>query len=220
MDRILNEIREVLELAISGQLFEHERFTDTPNEFRRLNDIAFSGDGEPTSFQNFDEIMQLVADLKQKLAPPLTKMVLITNASMFHRPHVQRGLLILDENQGEIWAKLDAGTADYFRKIERTPIPFQRILDNILLAAQIRPLVIQSLFMIVDGVRPSDEEIQAFGQRLVDLEKAGGNLKLIQLYTVARTPAEAYVKALSEHQLNEIAEQLRTFTDTPMQVFC
>ena len=29
---------------------------------------------------------------------------------MFHRSHVQRGLEILDRNNGEVWAKLDAGT--------------------------------------------------------------------------------------------------------------
>ena len=67
---------------------------------------------------------------------------------MFHRPHVQRGLEILDQNNGEIWAKLEAGTAEYFQKIDRTTIHFEQILQNITAAAQIRPLVIQALFMI------------------------------------------------------------------------
>mgnify|MGYP003487688617 CR=1 FL=1 len=59
------------------------------------------------------------------------KLVLITNASMFHRPHVERGLAILDANQGEIWAKLEAGTDEYYQLIERTKIPFRQVLDNI-----------------------------------------------------------------------------------------
>ena len=63
-------------------------------------------------------------------------MVLITNASMFHRPHVQRGLELLDQNQGEIWAKLDAGTEAYFKLIDRTTIPFEQVLQNIISAAQ------------------------------------------------------------------------------------
>ena len=50
-------------------------------------------------------------------------MVLITNASMFHREHVQRGLAILDENNGEIWAKLEAGTEEYYKLVDRTTIP-------------------------------------------------------------------------------------------------
>ncbi len=63
-------------------------------------------------------------------------MVLITNASMFHRPHVARGLEILDDNNGEIWAKLEAGTEEYFQLVDRTPIPFRQILDNITAAAR------------------------------------------------------------------------------------
>src|SRR3954468_10735354 len=46
---LLAELEETLRLAASGQLFEHPRFKETPPELRRLNDIAFSGDGEPTT---------------------------------------------------------------------------------------------------------------------------------------------------------------------------
>ena len=85
-------------------------------------------------------------------------MVLITNASMFHRPHVQRGLEILDQNQGEIWAKLEAGTEEYYKLVERTPIPFRQILENITSAAKVRPIVIQALFMRIAGEPPSAAE--------------------------------------------------------------
>ena len=44
---------------------------------------------------------------------------------------------MLDAHQGEIWAKLDAGTEPYYRLIERTTIPFSQILDNLRAAAQI-----------------------------------------------------------------------------------
>ena len=67
------------------------KFRDTPPQFRRLNDIAFSGDGEPTTYRNFDEIIAACAELKRRLGLDEVKMVLITNASMFHRPHVAAG---------------------------------------------------------------------------------------------------------------------------------
>ncbi len=89
--------------------------------------------------------------MKRRRGLATVKMVLITNASMFHRPHVQNGLALLDANQGEIWAKLEAGTEDYYHLVERTPIPFDQILDNITAAARVRPLVIQSLFMRISG---------------------------------------------------------------------
>ena len=95
--------------------------------------------------------------------------MLITNASMFHREHVVRGLATLDANQGEIWAKLETGTEDYYRLIERTPIPFRQILDNITAAARVRPLVIQSLFMRVEGRSPPPAELVAFCDRLGEI---------------------------------------------------
>ena len=103
-----------------------------------MNDIAFSGDGEPTTYRNFDEIVEACAGVKRQHGLTKVKMLLITNASMFHRPAVERGLTILDANQGEIWAKLEAGTDEYYRRIERTTIPFRRILDNITAAARVR----------------------------------------------------------------------------------
>lgn len=208
VDQLLDELQAVLKTVQSGELFEHAQFRSTPQEFRRLNDIAFAGDGEPTTFRNFDVIMERCAEVRAA-ANSDTKMILITNASMFHREHVERGLRILDQNHGQIWAKLEAGTAEYYHLIERTRIPFQRILDNITNAARVRPVVIQSLFMNVNGEPPSDEEISAFCDRLNEVTSSGGQISLVQVYTVARPPAESFVSPLSEQHLNLIASRVR-----------
>jgi hypothetical protein len=139
-------------------------------------------------------------------------MVLITNASMFHRPHVKRGLEILDQNNGEIWAKLEAGTEAYYQFIERTPIPFRQILDNITAAARVRPLVIQALFMRVSGEPPSPAEREAFCDRLNEITAAGGQLKLVQIYTVARRPAESYVAPLTDAEVDAFVTLVRART--------
>src|SRR5207249_3318344 len=110
---------------------------------------------------NFDEIISSVAELKCKHGLPEVKLVLITNASMFHRPAVERGLAILDENNGEVWAKLEAGTDEYYQLVERTKVPFRRVLDNITVAAKVRPLVVQSLFMRIGGAPPPEAEVDA-----------------------------------------------------------
>lgn len=212
IEALRSELDCMLELAVSGRLFDTEKFHDCPPPLRRLNDIAFSGDGEPTTFRNFDQIVGQCARLKLDHGLNNVKMVLITNASMFHRRPVQRGLEILDANQGEIWAKLDAGTEDYFRLVERTPIPFTRILENITAAARKRPLVIQSLFMRIDDQPPSPAELEAYTDRLVDIVSAGGQLSLVQVYTVARQPAESFVKPLSDQQVDLIVEVVRRRT--------
>src|SRR6185369_4682589 len=219
MDQLLAELEETLHLASSGELFEHPKFKDTPQGLRRLNDIAFSGDGEPTTYRNFDEIIAACAEIKRRLGLGAVKMVLITNASMFHRPHVQRGLEILDQNNGEIWAKLEAGTEEYFKLVDRTPIPFQQILDNITSAAKIRPLVIQALFMRVNGQPPSHAELKAFCDRLNEITAAGGKLKLVQVYTIARKPTESYVTPLSNAEVDAIVELVRGRTGLAAKAF-
>jgi wyosine [tRNA(Phe)-imidazoG37] synthetase (radical SAM superfamily) len=212
LDNLLVELCELLSLASAGEIFETPKFRGTPQELRRLNDIAFSGDGEPTTYKNFDEIISACAAVKREAGLDNVKMVLITNASMFHRPHVQRGLEILDANQGEIWAKLEAGTDEYYHLIERTPIPFRQILDNITAAARVRPLVIQSLFMRVAGEPPSPAEFEAFCDRLNEITAAGGRLSLVQIYTVARRPAESYVAPLSDSEVDAIVELVKQIT--------
>jgi len=205
---LLQELGETLELVTSGGLYEHPKFASVPPALRRLNDIAFSGDGEPTTYKNFDEIIAACAALKRERGLAGVKMVLITNASMFHRPHVARGLEMLDANNGEIWAKLDAGTAEYFHRIERTKIPFTRILDNITAAARVRPMVIQSLFMRVHGEPPATDEITAYVGRLRDIAWQGGAIRHVQVYTVVRAPAERFVAPLADEELNTIRDRV------------
>jgi wyosine [tRNA(Phe)-imidazoG37] synthetase (radical SAM superfamily) len=226
---LIEELRTTLDLVTSGRIYETEKFASVPLHLRRLNDIAFSGDGEPTTYKNFDELMQLCAEVKRESESALqpsslnhrtpTKMVLITNASMFHRPHVQRGLAILDANNGEIWAKLDAGTDQYYHLIERTTIPFRQILDNITAAACTRPLVIQSLFMRVNGQPPTTAELEAFCERLNEITAAGGQLKLVQIYTVARRPAESYVAPLTDAEVDAIVALVKQRTGLLAQAY-
>jgi wyosine [tRNA(Phe)-imidazoG37] synthetase (radical SAM superfamily) len=219
MEVLLTELRELLMCVASGEIFETKHFRNTPAPLRRLNDLAFSGDGEPTTYKNFDAIIEACAEVKRSLELDKVKMVLITNASMFHRRHVERGLEILDANQGEIWAKLDAGTDDYYHLIERTPIPFQQILDNILTAAKKRPLVIQSLWMRVDGEGPSDHELSSFCDRLNAIIAGGGKLSLVQTYTIARRPAESSVSPLTDIEVDAITRLVQDQVGVPTSSF-
>jgi wyosine [tRNA(Phe)-imidazoG37] synthetase (radical SAM superfamily) len=218
-EQLLHELDDTLDLVVSGDVFQTEKFAQTPPALRRLNDIAFSGDGEPTTYRNFDELIAACAGVKRQHGLDHVKMVLITNASMFHRPHVQRGLAILDANHGEIWAKLDAGTEEYYKLIDRTTIPFRQILDNITAAAVARPIVIQSLFMRVNGSGPSQAEQLAFCDRLNDIVASGGQIKLVQVYTIARRPAESYVTPLNDEEVDAIVELVRTRTGLSAAAF-
>ena len=217
--RLLAELDDMLDLVTSGALFEYERFRPTPPALRRLNDIAFSGDGEPTTYPRFPEIVRAVADLKRRRGLDNVKLVLITNATMFHRPPVREGLAVLDANNGEVWAKLEAGTEAYFREIDRTTIPFGRVLDNITEAARARPLVIQALFLRLRGSPPPAGELDAFCDRLNEIRRAGGRISMVQVYTVARAPAETYVDALGKAEVDAIVDLVKERTGLPAEPF-
>jgi wyosine [tRNA(Phe)-imidazoG37] synthetase (radical SAM superfamily) len=219
IDRLLAELDAMFRFVTSGDIFQDAKFSRVPAALRRLNDVAFSGDGEPTTYRNFDEIIAAAAALKAKHGMGGVKLVLITNATMFHRPAVERGLAILDVNNGEIWAKLETGTEEYYQLVERTKIPFRQVLDNIARAAKKRPLVIQSLFMRIQGDPPPAAEIAAFCDRLNEITASGGAIKLVQVYTVARQPAESFVAALTNAEVDQIVQTVRERTGLPAEPF-
>ena len=212
------ELLSLAEDTLSGALFNHPRFRDTPQSLRRLNDFAFSGDGEPTTFKPFDSAIEVVVDVKKTLGLSDVKIVLITDSGCLHHAHVKSGLRLMDANQGVIWAKLDAGTQSYYRLINRTNIPFKRVLRNIELTAAERPIVIQSLFMEVHGVGPDSDEIDAYIGRLLDFEKVG-TLAEIHLYTIARAPAETWVTPLSNEALDTLSERVQRAVSSPVRTF-
>lgn len=203
-----DELSHMLDLAGSGAIWTIPPFDQTAPALRRVNDVAFSGDGEPTSFAGFEESCRLAAELSASAGLPQTKIVVITNATLFHQPRVIKAMEFLDTHNGELWAKLEAGTEEYYQLVERTGIPLKRVLDNILLAGKARPIVIQSLFMNVHGQPPSEHEIEQFIARLRELVTGGCRIKLVQVYTVARRAAETFVTPLEPSRLDEIAARV------------
>ena len=219
LDRLADELNAAVELVTSGRLFEEGKFAKTPPDLRRLNDFALSGDGEPTAYRNFEDVVSVCAEVRRRHGLDDVKLVLITNASMLHRENVRRGLEMLDANGGEIWAKLDAGTEEHFRRIARSRVSLERILDNLTATARARPIVIQSMFLQVEGSPPSVDERQAYCDRLNEITAAGGRIKLVQLYTVARPPAESWVGPLDSDELESIAELVRRRTGLTVATF-
>ncbi|MCI0566965.1 MAG: radical SAM protein [Acidobacteria bacterium] len=210
---LLGELESVLTRAKEGSLYREPRFAAVPEALRRLSDISFAGDGEPTSYPRFREILASVAALKQRLELGGLKIALLTNGTLLDRPAVQEALDILDRSGGEIWAKLDAGTEEYYEKV---CVPggtrFAKILTNILEASRLRSVVIQSLFLAYEGAGPSAEEIDAYCRRLNEIVQGGGRIKLVQVYTVARRPAVSSVTPLSNSQVDAIAAEVRRAT--------
>ncbi|MEL6348276.1 MAG: radical SAM protein [Myxococcota bacterium] len=224
LDRLEAELDRLLALVAAGTLWQIPPFNTAKPEFRRVNDIAFAGDGEPTACTVFAGAVERIGRVRDRYTLSDVRLHLLTNATLFHRPRVQAGLKRLDDLGGEIWAKLDAGTDAYFQQVDGTRLPLQRILDNLLFAAKRRPIVLQCMFMTLDGQGPSDEEIDAWAGRIAHLLRDGAMIRMIQVYSVARAPADVRVDALDVERLEHIATAARAVitrhnADTVVQVY-
>jgi hypothetical protein len=80
-------------------------------------------------------------------------------------------------------------------------------------------VVIQALFLRMHGEPPPAPERKAFCSRLKDILAAGGQVKVVQVYTVARKPAEPWVAALSDDEVDAIAEQVQRETGLRAEAF-
>lgn len=213
------ELYRLLESERNGELYETSPSDLMAVGFRGIRDIAFSGDGEPTTFAGFEEAVSIAANARRHFGLEKAKLVLITDAAYLARPSVRSALQLLHTNNGEVWAKLDAGTDAYYQMVNRPNVPLRKVLDNILDAARNHPLVIQTLWMRIRGQIPPDSEIDAYCRRLNELLQNGAQLKALQLYTIARDPAESYVGPLSDAELDHIAATVREAVAAPVQTY-
>jgi wyosine [tRNA(Phe)-imidazoG37] synthetase (radical SAM superfamily) len=219
LERLEQELDAILCAAEQGSLYAEAPFNVLATHERGIRDIAFSGDGEPTLYPRFEDAVRIAARMRTKHGLDAAQLVLITNAAYLDKPLVRSALEILDKNNGEIWAKLDAGTEAYFQRVNRSRIPLERILENILSASRLRPLVIQSLWFRIRDCRPPIEEIEAYCSRLNSLISAGGRLKAVQIYTIARDPADADVSSLSNDELAQIAAMVSAAVVIPVETY-
>ena len=214
-----SEALEIARSVLDGSLFHTERFAPTPESRRVLRDFAFSGDGEPTLAPQFAEVVDALVDARNSLDYPALKLVLITNATRLRAPEVADALDRLVDARGEIWAKLDAVDDATLREYNRSTIPFETVLDNIRFAAQRWTIKIQTALFSWRGVAPDQKNAEKYVDTLNRLLTAGGKIAAVQLYTVARVPAESAAQALSDEEMDRRAEFVRRETGLDVEVF-
>lgn len=217
-DAMAEELSAALAAATSGILRDVPLYRNLPPELLQLRHVTLSGDGEPTLSPRFAEGLQTVAHVRALGKFPFFKIVLVSNASGFDLPDVQRGLKLLTR-QDEVWAKLDVGTQSWMDVINKSEVPLDKILSNILLVARSRPVIIQSLFASVDGADPSVEQIDQYAQRLRELKEAGAQIPLVQIYSASRPVHNFRCRHLPLRSLSQIAQTVRRVSGLKAEVF-
>lgn len=219
LDQLAEELAWLIRYAQDGGLATQPKFDQVPELTRTVRDIAFSGDGEPTMVPNFDECVRTVVGVKEAVQLPEAKLVLITDSAGLDKGTVKRGLELMDANHGEYWCKLDAGSEPYYRLVNRSAVRFDRILANLLETARARPIVVQTLFLKVNGSPMPPEELAAYCDRLKAITREGGRIREVHAYTIARPTPEPWATKLSATELRGIAAEVHQRTGLQVEVF-
>lgn len=218
--QLREELTTLIHFARDGGLAREPKFNEVPLTLTQTpRDIAFSGDGEPTMLHNFDECVRVAAEVKRAEGLAATKLVLITDAAGLDTGSLKRGLALMDEHQGEIWAKLDAGTEDYYKRVNRTSVRLDRILHNLLVTARVRPIIIQSLFLRLHGQPMPPAELAEYCARLAELVHSGAQIREVHLYTIARPTPEPFCGKLTKAELEAMAQTVRQKTGLQVVTF-
>ena len=203
------ELRTLLTDILHGDFMQ----TRVPEDVRRLNDIALSGNGEPTSAKVFPKVIELIGrviadfDLVDKI-----KLVLITNGSLADRPRVQDGLRKMDALNGEVWFKLDSATAEGMRALNQTRISPEKQFERLSVVARLCPTWLQTCVLAIDGTPPTETEQGAYLDTVIRIRQQQIPVQGVLLYGLARPsmqPQASHLSALPVEWLNDFAEKIR-----------
>ena len=204
-----SELRAMLSDILDGDFMQSR----VPEGARRLNDIALSGNGEPTSARVFPRVIDLIAQVMADFGLlGKIKLVLITNGSLADRPYVRDGLTQMAKLNGEVWFKLDSATATGMRTINQTRISPEKHYARLAITAGLCPTWLQTCVFSLDGAAPSEEEQQAYLALVRRIKSDGVPIKGVLLYGLARPsmqPQAPRLSALPSAWLDVYADRIR-----------
>ncbi len=205
LDVLEDELRFFLHEIIHGDYMEK----NVAIEDRHLKDIAFSGNGEPTSAEEFPQVILIVKkilvefNLLHKI-----KIRLITNGSLMHKESVLEGIQVLAKMNGEVWFKVDAALEENSKVINQVNIKPQQAIDRLKRCSEICPTFVQTCIFTIDNKEPNNKEIDAY-IKLIDSAKK--SIKGVHLYGIARPSMQPEAYRLGRVNINvleNIADQL------------
>ena len=208
------ELKSFLKKVLVGNYLREE----VPEGMRRLNDIAFSGNGEPTSSPNFSDVVELVAQTRSDLSVDASvKTVLITNGSLVHQKDVQLGIAQLKTITGEVWFKVDSVTKEGVARINDSPFSLSKTSSNLETAASLCDTWIQTCVFDFDGLPPSEHEQNSYLKFLRDVA-LNAKVRGVLLYGVARKSYQPEAPRISRLDLSWLESFSKKILDLGLAV--
>jgi len=212
IDQMRDDLRHVITSALEQNII--------------IKDICFSGNGEPTLSPYFQEALRLAEMIRAEMTPS-SRLVVITNGAGLLQPQIfsllkeaaiNPAMISYNndsaENMFDIWLKLDAGTSDWYQKMNRTDIQYEKLTEKIKEFVLQAPVTIQTMLCAINGDQPSERETEAWETLVCELaetaNRAGSYLRKAQLYGKARAaPEDPLASALPAEYLERRTESLR-----------
>jgi wyosine [tRNA(Phe)-imidazoG37] synthetase (radical SAM superfamily) len=216
MTLLEQELRRFLDYALHGDFMT--RYVAEGD--RQLQDIAFSGNGEPTSAKEFPDILimleKILLDfnlLGKAQAHPISanpiKVRLISNGSLMDKATVLASLKHLARLNGEVWFKLDGGTQAGIARINDVNIKPKAHLQRLRNCVAVCPTFVQTCLFAMDGEPPSEEDTEAY---LGLLDQVKSDLQGVHLYGYARPSYQLEaprISRLPHEKLEAMAKRIR-----------
>lgn len=203
------ELRGFLHELLHGDFMQRR----VPEGARRINDMALSGNGEPTSAKEFEQVITLIGNLRQELALPAhIKLILITNGSLMHRKNVQQGLRQMAQLNGEVWFKIDRASKTGMQRINSTRTSMAKVRENLASAIVLCPTWLQTCWFMLDGEPPGKQDEDDYLDFLAALIRDNIKPEGVLLYSLARPtlqPEASKLAALPVQQLEAFAARIR-----------
>jgi wyosine [tRNA(Phe)-imidazoG37] synthetase (radical SAM superfamily) len=170
--------------------------------------ITFSGNGEPSAHPQFDEIVDIVLDLRDRYVPD-RKLAILSNSTMLGEERVRLALMKLDLRI----MKLDCGNEAVFQRFNRPSegIIFGRIVEHL---KALPDIVIQTLLAGGPNGNASPQDVEDWKTRIGEICPLH-----VQLYTCDREPADPSLEKVPKETLLSIKEDVEKRFDVRVDIF-
>jgi pyruvate-formate lyase-activating enzyme len=180
-----------------------------PPGARAIVDVAFSGNGEPTSAPEFGAVLDVVERvLARHGLTDTVKVRLITNGSLVDRVRVRAALKHLGQLGGEVWFKVDAVAPAPTFRINGVRLSADTVRRRLRLCAGLVPTWVQTCVFEWDGAPPAAAEVAAYLAFLASVKDAVAGVLLYGLARPSLQPEAGRLGRLPECWLGELAGKI------------
>jgi wyosine [tRNA(Phe)-imidazoG37] synthetase (radical SAM superfamily) len=170
--------------------------------------LTFSGNGEPCLHPQFENMVDMALETRDKLAPQ-AKVAILSNSTCLDDEKVRSALKKIEVRI----MKLDCGTKEAFERINRpcAGVELEGVVERL---TELGDFVLQTV--LVDGTSSNsgDEEVERWIEKLRQIGP-----REVQIYSIDRPSADEGLALVDKERLRRIARRAEEACGIPVKVF-